>query len=165
MSIYDDIITFHEEIRLILDETFLKVQKKMKERENFGPAGHYDKRIERFMGHVFWGNDTDNEVVQEYLSRQAEMPQCPRCGDNIAVRKWGFEDSPTHGRLQRFHCKPCDHEFIIYPEKPLRTDVDVCPRCKSKRYVRKEGKYKPKSGGEAQKYYCNKCRYWFHRSP
>ncbi len=162
--IYKDIVTYHEEIRLISEETFLKVRKKLKERAKLGPAGFYNPRILKFRGQLFWENDTDNEIVQEHLARKAEMPQCPRCGDNIAVRKWGFKNSPTFGRLQTYNCKPCNHEFIIYPEKPIRIDVDVCPKCKSKRFVRKEGGYWPKSGGKVQKYYCNKCRYWFRAS-
>ncbi|UCE73710.1 MAG: hypothetical protein JSV56_11890 [Methanomassiliicoccales archaeon] len=109
-------------------------------------------------------SDTDNRVVLDYLVRHAEMPQCPRCGDNIAMRKWGFKDSPTSGRLQVYLCMPSNYEFMIYPKQPTRKDVDNCPKCKSKEFVRKEGMFKPKTGGTVQKYYCSRCRYWFQRS-
>ena len=152
--IYEDIVTYHEEIRLIPDETFLKVQKKLKERANCGPAGHYDKRIERFRGQVFWGNDTDNEVIQDYLARQADMPQCSRCGENIAVRKWVFEDSPIYGRLQRYHCNKCRYRFQRSPRK-FDKIRPKCPSCGCEK-VYSEGK-KRFGGKEYQYWECLEC--------
>ncbi|MBA3045221.1 MAG: recombinase family protein [Euryarchaeota archaeon] len=158
--IYDGIIRMNEDIKLIDEETFEKVQHLMDERGKYSPMyKHNGKAALRAKEADFM--DMGDEEVEAYLQQKADMPPCPRCDGQITVCKWGFRDSPTVGRLQQYYCRDCNYEFEQFPELPPREDVEPCPHCDSVYKVRKEGTAKNTAGERYQKYYCGGCERWF----
>lgn len=158
--IYDEIIRKNEEIALINEETFEKAQALMDQRAVFSPMLKYNgKAASRARDSDIL--NTGDEEVEKYLQQKAEMPPCPRCGEQLTVCKWGFRDSPTVGKLQVYCCRDCNYEFSQFPELPPREDVEPCPNCHSVYHVRKEGTGREKSGERYQKYYCVECGRWF----
>ncbi|MFQ5885353.1 MAG: hypothetical protein ACE5IO_09670, partial [Thermoplasmata archaeon] len=165
--IYGDIVTKHEEVRIVGDEQFKSVQEKLKERALLGVTNrYYDKRIERHKDELSFNNASSNPIVQKHLQKKASMPPCPRCGEKLKVIKYGIRDSPTVGKLQQYYCKPCNHEFTPFPKLPPRTDVDPCPECHKRDGVSKHGRIHPKSDeGSYQRFFCRFCCRWFQKHP
>ncbi|MHA1949136.1 MAG: recombinase family protein [Candidatus Thorarchaeota archaeon] len=165
--IYKDIVTNHEEVRIVDENQFEKVRQRLEERSRLGVSNrYYDKKMDRYRQGLSFGNKTSDSVVQKYLQKKAGMPPCPRCGDRMNVIKYGKYDSPTVGELQQYYCKPCNYEFMLFPELPLRTDLEPCPKCNKKEGVRKQGRVYRKSLRRCyQRFYCRFCNRWFQRCP
>ncbi len=117
--IYKDIVTRHEEVRIIGDGQFEAVQTRLKERSMLGVTNrYYDKSLDKCRKDLSFDDKTSDPVVQKYLQKKASMPPCPRCDDRMNVIKYGKHDSPTVGKLQQYCCKPCNYEFILFPKSP-----------------------------------------------
>ncbi len=165
--IYKDIVTKHEEVRIVSDEQFNEVQDRLKERSQLGVTNrYYDKRVDSYRDGLSFDDSSCNPVVQKYLQKKANMPSCPRCNDRMNVIKYGKHNSPTAGELQQYYCKPCNYEFMLFPRLPPRTDVQQCPECHRRDGVSKHGRIHPKSHeGSYQRFYCRFCNRWFQRYP
>jgi DNA invertase Pin-like site-specific DNA recombinase/transposase-like protein len=165
--IYGDIVTKHEEVRIISDEKFNQVQERLKERSFLGVTNrYYDRRVDEYRDGLSFDDTSSNPVVQRYLQKKADMPPCPRCEDRMNVIRYGKYDSPIVGELQQYYCKPCNHEFMLFPELPPRNDVEPCPECGRRDGVSKSGVIRPKSHvGYYQRFYCRFCNRWFQHYP
>ena len=97
------------------------------------------------------------------LEKKLEVPECPRCNNNLQVSKWGWHDSPTIGKLQQYYCNPCNYEFMIFPKEEVKKSMPYCPKCHDRIDVRKEGHRQRKTLPPVQKYTCTKCNYWFQK--
>ncbi|MCK5290689.1 MAG: recombinase family protein [Thermoplasmata archaeon] len=161
--IYKDIVTKHEDVRIVDEDKFEKVQQRLEERSRLGVSNrYYDKKMDRCRQGLSFGDKTSDPVVQKYLQKKAGMPPCPRCGDRMNVIKYGKHKSPTVGELQQYCCKPCNYEFMLFPKLPPRTDVEPCPECGGIDGVSKHGRvYRKSHRRHYQRFYCRFCNRWF----
>lgn len=157
---YKNIITHHEGLRIVSEELFENTQAKLEERKNLGPNRYYNKEIEKYLGELNWTNDTENEVIQEYLQKKANMPLCPKCNDSFNVRLEGYDYQKE--KRQEYYCKKCHYTFLQDSDlKGYRRNAKKrkpCPKCKSADDVRLYGLYNSPIHGKIQRYYCNECK-------
>ncbi|MCK4718352.1 MAG: recombinase family protein [Thermoplasmata archaeon] len=150
--------SIHPEARIIEDWVFDEVQRLLKLNEDKSPKRWNGVKLNEHKGQISFEND--DPALTEYLSYKADMPLCPRCGHSVAVSKWGYIVSPTWGKLQKYACKKCNHQFTPHPDKTKKI-VDSCPVCNSKEYVKRSGWGKRVSGERFQQFFCRACRRTF----
>ena len=153
------VTTIHPEARIVEDWIFEKVQEQLEENKDKSPMKWNGVKLCDYKDQISF--DNNDPTLTEYLNHKAQMPSCPRCGLSTAVSKWGLQETPTWGRLQKYCCKKCNHQFTPHPDKKMRTDVDNCPECHLKQYVKRAGWGKRAGGERFQKYYCRSCERWF----
>lgn len=153
---FGDTVIQKENYRLITNDIFERVQNILISRRKYSPTYKYNlNEIYKFRDELNFSNNTDNQVIQEFLLNKSMMPACPHCNEQISVRKSGSWHSNIVGEVDKFYCKDCKKTFHFYPEK-IDKDAGPCPECGSN-IILDWGLYTSKIGNRFKTWKCKLC--------
>jgi transposase-like protein len=66
--------------------------------------------------------DGGDPVIHDYLQMKIEMPECPKCNNNLQVMKKGWRNSSSKGRRKRYFCRPCNYYFTLSSRERIDTE-------------------------------------------
>ena len=153
---FGDTVIQKENYRLVSDTVFENVQKILISRRKYSPTFKYKiNELNKYKDELYFSNETDNQLVQEFLQEKAMMPSCPYCKEQTSVRKSGSWHSNIVGEVDKFYCKSCKKTFHFYPEK-IDKDAGPCPECGSN-IILDWGLFTSKIGNRFKTWKCKKC--------